>query len=84
MIYRAQTDEKPVEKNIQVLFATDFKKLSKNSIKIERKDRLTPFDKAVHNAVATLWVAGYQDGKSFNEYANYPKLKQLRFLARFF
>ena len=26
------------------------------------------FDKAVHNAIATLWVAGHQDGKNFNEY----------------
>lgn len=55
-------------KNIQVLFAIDFKELSKNGVKIEREDRLTPFDKAVHNAVATLWVAGHQEGKNFNEY----------------
>lgn len=55
-------------KDIQVLFAIDFKELSKAGVKIEYEYRLTPFDKAVHNAIASLWVAGHQEGKNLNEY----------------
>ena len=55
-------------KDIQVLFAIDFNELSKVGVKIKCEDRLAPFDKAVHNAIASLWVAGHQDEKNLNEY----------------
>ena len=52
-------------KDIQVLFAIDFNELSKVGVKIKCEDRLIPF---VHNAIASLWVAGHQDEKNLNEY----------------
>ena len=54
-------------KNIDVMISLDIKELSQNNIAIPYADRLTPFDRAVHNAIATLWEAGHRNQQNNNE-----------------
>ena len=45
-------------KEINVMVSLDFSELKKEEVTIYRESRLTPFDRAVHNAIATLWEEG--------------------------
>ena len=55
-------------KEINVIVSLDFKKLREEGVTIDMEYRLTPFDRAVHNAVATLWEEGHRNGMKNNEY----------------
>ena len=61
-------------KEINVIVSLDFKELkTTGGITIDMEYRLTPFDRAVHNAVASLWEAGHRNGMKNNEYLT-PKI----------
>ena len=55
-------------KEINVMVSLDFSELKKEEVTIYRESRLTPFDRAVHNAIATLWEEGHRNGMKSNEY----------------
>ena len=55
-------------KKVNVIFSPDFNELKKEGVSIAYEYRLTPFDRAVHNAIATLWEQGHRNKKNNNEY----------------
>ena len=55
-------------KEINVMVSLDFSELKKEEVTIYRESRLTPFDRAVHNAIATLWEEGHRNNMRNNEY----------------
>lgn len=55
-------------KDINVMVSLDFKELKEEGVTIDMEYRLTPFDRAVHNAIATLWEVGHRNGMKNNEY----------------
>jgi len=55
-------------KDINVMISLDFNELKKEGVSIAYEYRLTPFDRAVHNVIATLWEIGHRDKKRDNEY----------------
>jgi len=56
-------------KEINVMVSLDFSELKKEGeIVIAYENRLTPFDRAVYNAIATLWETGHRNKMKNNEY----------------
>ena len=55
-------------KEVNVMVSLNFNELTQDGVIIERDYRLTPFDRAVHNAIATLWEIGHRNKTTFNEY----------------
>ncbi len=64
------SNRKSTRKKIETLFSIDFNELKKEGVAIAFEYRITPYDREVHNAVATLAVAG-------NEYINPSMIFQL-------
>ena len=61
---------KSQRKKIDTLFAIDFNDMKSSGVSIAREDRITPYDREIHNAVATLASAG-------NEFINPSMIFQL-------
>lgn len=53
-------------KEIPVIVWLDFNNLVHQGVTIQDEQRLTPFDRAVYNAVTTLWAAGHPDKNTNN------------------
>ena len=62
--------EKPQRKKIETLFYIDFNELKQKGVSIDYEYLLTPYDREIHNAVATLASAG-------NEYINPSMIFQI-------
>lgn len=61
---------KSQRKKIETLFSIDFNDMKSSGVSIAREDRITPYDREIHDAVATLASAG-------NEYINPSMIFQL-------
>ena len=57
-------------KKVETLFSIDFNDMKSSGVSIAREDRITPYDREIHNAVATLASAG-------NEYINPSMIFQI-------
>ncbi|MBR0167074.1 MAG: hypothetical protein IJQ08_00210 [Synergistaceae bacterium] len=64
------SNRKSTRKKIETLFSIDFSDLKKEGVAIAFEYRITPYDREIHNAVATLAVAG-------NEFINPSMIFQL-------
>ena len=53
---------------VNTYMCLDFKEFRDRGIQIAEEDRLTRFDRLIHDAVSTLWEVGHDDGRKDNEY----------------
>lgn len=64
------SNRKSTRKKIETLFSIDFKELKQRGVTIDYEYLITPYDREIHNAIATLAAAG-------NDYINPSMIFQL-------